>query len=45
MTNKWNNVVDLYFKDGKSIEHIASEYGTSKENIEEILSIYRLEVS
>ena len=43
--NKWNNVVDLYFKDGKSIDHIASEYGTSKENIEEILSIYRLEVS
>ena len=45
MTNKWNNVVDLYFKDGKSIDYIASEYGTSKENIEEILSIYRLEVS
>ena len=45
LTNKWNNVVDLYFKDGKSIDHIASEYGTSKENIEEILSIYRLKVS
>ena len=45
LTNKWNKVIDLYFKDGKSIDHIASEYGTSKENIEEILSIYRLEVS
>ena len=43
--NKLNKVIDLYFKDGKSIDHIAREYGTSKENIEEILSIYRLEVS
>ena len=43
--NKWNNVIELYFKEGRSIDYIASEYATSKENIEEILSIYRLEVS
>ena len=38
--NKWNKVIDLYFKDGKSIDHIAREYGTSKENIEEILVLH-----
>ncbi len=43
--SKWNKVIDLYYKESKSVSEIAIEINASAESIKEIISIYKEEVS
>jgi predicted DNA-binding protein YlxM (UPF0122 family) len=42
--NKWKNIIEKYYKEGKSIIQIAEECNLNVYEIEEVLKNYRMEV-
>ena len=43
--SKWNKVIDLYYKESKSVCEIAIVINASAESVIEFISIYKEEVS